>query len=191
MCRFVHATAYGELRRSFTSLHSRVASALVRALLTDALVLASACVKTLADREMHFGAISTFRGHGAPYGLHDALCTLRLSCSPTFHQLRHRRNTRYGWVASPYPTGTCTPQDTPGFAWRANACHQRFLGRFDRKNAPSQTTQALRAGTYAKTTARPKNPLHGVVSAFCGYLFHIYFIAFFIIPISYYSKIIP
>ena len=29
-------------------------------------------------------------------------------------------NTRYGWVASPYPTGTCTPQETPSFARRDN-----------------------------------------------------------------------
>ncbi len=27
--------------------------------------------------------------------------------------LRHRRNTQYGWVASPYPTGTFTLQDAP------------------------------------------------------------------------------
>ena len=33
--------------------------------------------------------------------------------------LRHRRNTRYGWVANPYPTGTFTLQDAPSFAWRA------------------------------------------------------------------------
>ncbi len=51
VCLFVHATVYGELRRSFTPSHSRVASALVRALITDALVLASVCVKTLADRD--------------------------------------------------------------------------------------------------------------------------------------------
>ena len=29
-------------------------------------------------------------------------------------------NTRYGWGANPYPTGTFTPQDTPGFAQRDN-----------------------------------------------------------------------
>ncbi len=46
---FVHATVYGELRQSFTPLHSRVASTIIRALITDALVLASVCVKTLAD----------------------------------------------------------------------------------------------------------------------------------------------
>ena len=39
--------------------------------------------------------------------------------------LRHRRNTRYGWVASPYPTGTFTLQDTPSFSWRENAPAQR------------------------------------------------------------------
>ena len=29
--------------------------------------------------------------------------------------LLNGRNTRYGWVASPYPTGTLTRQDTPSF----------------------------------------------------------------------------
>ncbi|MEJ1418891.1 MAG: hypothetical protein RPU91_17755, partial [Candidatus Sedimenticola sp. (ex Thyasira tokunagai)] len=38
--------------------------------------------------------------------------------------LRHKRNTQYGWVANPYPTGTFTLQDAPSFAWRANASHQ-------------------------------------------------------------------
>ncbi len=38
-----------------------------------------------------------------------------------FHRLRHRRNTRYGWLARPYPTRTFTLQDAPSFAWRANA----------------------------------------------------------------------
>jgi len=43
-------------------------------------------------------------------------------------ELRHRRNTRYGWVANPYPTGTCTLQDAPSFAWRANACGLQAAG---------------------------------------------------------------
>jgi len=30
------------------------------------------------------------------------------------------RNTRYGWVASPYPAGTFTLQEAPSFAWRTN-----------------------------------------------------------------------
>ena len=28
------------------------------------------------------------------------------------------RNTRYGWLAIPYPAGTLTLQETPGLAWR-------------------------------------------------------------------------
>ena len=78
---FVHATAYGELRRSFTSLHSRVASALVRALITDALVLGSARVKVLPDRKGISELYQLSGTHGVPYGLHDALCTLRHACS--------------------------------------------------------------------------------------------------------------
>ncbi|MGH8654090.1 MAG: hypothetical protein ACREYE_18840, partial [Gammaproteobacteria bacterium] len=35
-------------------------------------------------------------------------------------RLLHRRNTRYGWVASPYPTGTLTLQDAPSFSQRDN-----------------------------------------------------------------------
>ena len=60
---------------------------MVRALIMDALVLASACVKTLADRKMYFGAMSTFRGHGAPYGLHDSLCTLRITVTSFYATL--------------------------------------------------------------------------------------------------------
>ncbi len=119
MCLFVHATVYGELRRSFTSSHSRVAPTIIRALIADALVLASVCVKTLADRDGISGLYHLSGIHGIPYSLHDSLCTLRAPCSPTFLRLRHARNTRYGWLARPYPTGTCTLQGTPGFAWRA------------------------------------------------------------------------
>jgi len=36
-------------------------------------------------------------------------------------RLRHGRTTRYGWVASPYPTGTFTLQEMPSFSWRDNA----------------------------------------------------------------------
>ena len=35
--------------------------------------------------------------------------------------LRQRRNTRYGWLVKPYPTGTCTLQDALSLAWRTNA----------------------------------------------------------------------
>ena len=63
-----------------------------------------------------------FRVRGHPYGLQDALSTLRPSCSPGSRpRLRHGRKTRYGRVASPYPTGTFTLQETPSFSWRDNA----------------------------------------------------------------------
>jgi len=79
-------------------------------------------VKTLAIRNKRdFEAVPAFRARGCPYGLQDSLCTLHLSCSATPCRLRHRRNTRYGWVASPCPAGTCTQQDTPSLAWRDNA----------------------------------------------------------------------
>jgi hypothetical protein len=60
------------------------------------------------------------RGH--PDGLQDALSTLRPSCSSCVRpRLRHGRKTRYGWVASPDPAGTCTRPETPSFSWRENA----------------------------------------------------------------------
>lgn len=39
--------------------------------------------------------------------------------------VRQTRNTRYGWLARPYPTGTCTPQEATSFACRTNAEDQR------------------------------------------------------------------
>src|SRR2546425_9574969 len=63
-----------------------------------------------------------FRGHGSPYGLQDTLSTLRPFCSlQASLRLRHGRKTRYGWVASPYPTGTFTLLETPSLSWRDNA----------------------------------------------------------------------
>jgi len=35
--------------------------------------------------------------------------------------LRNRRNTRYGWLAKPYPARTFTRQEAPSFPWRTNA----------------------------------------------------------------------
>jgi hypothetical protein len=40
--------------------------------------------------------------------------------------LRPPRNTRYGWLATPYPTGTFTLQEAPSFAWRTNAANNRL-----------------------------------------------------------------
>lgn len=53
------------------------------------------------------------------------VCLVRLLRSvPATPALRRTRNTRYGWVVSPYPTGTSTRQDAPSFAWRDNDCAQ-------------------------------------------------------------------
>jgi hypothetical protein len=82
-------------------------------------------VKALADCNKPFSRLYQHLGvYGHPYGLQDSLCTLHLFCSQKkkyFLLLRHRRNTRYGWATIPYPTGTCTLQDAPSFAWRSNA----------------------------------------------------------------------
>ena len=86
----------------------------------DALVLPSVYVKTLGVRNTLISKLyQHFRVRGHPYGLQDALSTLRPSCSPIL-RLRHGRKTRYGWVATPFPMGTFTPQDTPSFARRDN-----------------------------------------------------------------------
>src|SRR5882672_10644668 len=83
------------------------------------------CVKTVA---VCFNALTRlYQTSGTcafPCGLHGSLCTLRMLRSVLLHLL-HIRNTWYGWVASPYPTGTCTLQEAPSFAWRTNA---RLLG---------------------------------------------------------------
>ena len=70
-----------ELRRSSTPSHSRVASALVRALITDASVLGSVRVKALPDRNGISELYQLSGTHGVPYGLHNSLCTLRNACS--------------------------------------------------------------------------------------------------------------
>ena len=41
-------------------------------------------------------------------------------CCSWLSPLRNGTNTRYGWVASPYPTGTSTRQEAPSFARRDN-----------------------------------------------------------------------
>ena len=95
-------------------------------------------LKPSATETIYFGAISTLRECDLPYGLHDSLCTLHLLCSPDFHPLRHKRNTRYGWLAKPFPTGTYTLQDAPSFAWRSNvAICGNLRGAKQRVNCPT------------------------------------------------------
>jgi hypothetical protein len=82
---------------------------------SDGLVLPSGALQPSASATSAFSKLfQHFRVRGHPYGLQDALSTLRPSCSPWFRpRLRHGRKTRYGWVASPYPTGTFTLLETP------------------------------------------------------------------------------
>ena len=58
---------------------------------------------------------------GLPCGPQDSLCTLRISCSVVVDFLLHIRNTRYGWLVKPCPTGTLTLKETPSFAWRTSS----------------------------------------------------------------------
>ncbi len=76
-------------------------------------------VKTLSDHNELSKLCQHFRERGLPYGLLDSLYTLT-SYIVRSYLLRNEINTRYGRVANPYPTGTFTPQDTPGFAQRDN-----------------------------------------------------------------------
>src|SRR5262245_34372470 len=86
-------------------------------------------VQTLGVRKALSKLYQHFRVRGHPCGLQDSLSTLRPSCSPRVPpRLRHGRKTRYGWVARPYPTGTCTLQETPSFSWRENATPELLPG---------------------------------------------------------------
>ena len=106
----------------------------------DASVLTSVYVKTLVDLDLHFEAVPTFRSCELP-----TACTILCVRFTLFVHLlkfkkknlrfRRGRNTQYGWVVNPFPTGTLTLQNAPSFAWRSNAyitgkmAYDRFLGR--------------------------------------------------------------
>jgi len=93
-----------------------------------ALMLPSGALKPSASAIAMSKLYQHFRVRGHPCGLQDTLSTLRPSCSPRVQpRLRHGRKTRYGWVASPYPTGTFTLQETPSFSWRDNEGRQARL----------------------------------------------------------------
>ena len=113
-------------------------------------MLPSVCVQTLGVRnKRHFERYQHFRGHGSPYGLQDALSTLHLFCSSWLSpRLRHRRKTRYGWVATPYPTRTFTLQETPNLSWRENAALQaRGAAAAQRRLFPSPASGGSAMGT--------------------------------------------
>ena len=83
---------------------------------TDALVLPSVCVKTLGVRNKRlFEAVPALQGARSPLrppGYAVDASSILFAVSP---RLRHGRTTRYGWMAHPYPTGTCTLPETPSF----------------------------------------------------------------------------
>ena len=117
---FLHATACG-LR--WFSISLAIAVDLV--LPSDAVIPWATTTNPISELYQHF------RRRGSPYSLQDSLSTLHLDCSPHSARLRLRRKTRYGWMASPFPTGTFTLQDSPSFAWRETAMGLtcRFFGQ--------------------------------------------------------------
>ena len=96
---------------------------------TDALVLPSVCVKTLGVRNKRlFEAVPALQGARSPLrptGYAVYASPILFAVSP---RLRHGRKTRYGWMATPYPTGTFTLPETPSFSWRDNARASAALG---------------------------------------------------------------
>jgi hypothetical protein len=68
-------------------------------------------------------------------------------------KLRSRTNTRYGWVASPYPTGTFTRQETPSFARRDNDNDDRAPRR-RRPRAAAKGTARVRPTSDAPPESR-------------------------------------
>ena len=82
-------------------------------------------------------------------------------------ELRHRCNTRYGWVAHPYPTGTSTPQDVPDLSRRDN---NEFTGSGTRSGGTSGYTVSIfyplatAAYSTATTTTQKAIPIQRLMS---------------------------
>jgi len=82
--------------------------------ISDASVLTSVYVKTLVDPNLHFEAVPALRSCELPTAC-TILCVrfthfVRLLKNVVSNslRLRRKRNTRYGWVVSPFPTGSFT-----------------------------------------------------------------------------------
>ena len=83
-------------------------------------VLPSGTLKPSASATSYFEAVPALQGARSPLrptGF-SVYASPVLFAAPSW--LRHRRKTRYGRVASPYPAGTLTLQDTPSLSWRDN-----------------------------------------------------------------------
>src|SRR5712691_12567918 len=86
--------------------------------------MAFGSVQTLGVRTSHVEAVPALQGARSPLrppGYSVYASPILFTVSP---HLRHGRKTRYGWVATPYPTGTFTLQEMPSFSWRDNARRQ-------------------------------------------------------------------
>ncbi len=64
-------------------------------------------------------AVPDFRGVRSPPVAYLIRC-VRFAGVVQSCDLRPPRNTRYGWLATPYPTGTFTLQEAPSFTWRTD-----------------------------------------------------------------------
>jgi len=112
-CLFLHAAACG-LRRTFASSPIRVLLCCLRCTLkpsASATSLSRSCTSTSE-------CASPLRPTGFSVYASPVLFAV-------FRPPRHRRKTRYRWVANPYPTGTFTPQETSSFTRRYNAADEK------------------------------------------------------------------
>ena len=71
-----------------------------------------------------YGAQLYLRACECPCGLHDSLCTLKLFCSIYPHWLcsnvLESSNTRYWWVATPFPDKDFHLASNAKLSWRTN-----------------------------------------------------------------------
>jgi len=101
----------------------------------DSSVLASRTLTLSPSALLTLTRLKSLQGGAATPLAYKILCvrfTSVVHVCYSFHTicdaLRQRRNTRYGWVVNPLreiiliplPTGTCTRQEAPSFAWRTN-----------------------------------------------------------------------
>jgi len=87
--------------------------------------LPSSTLKLSASAGCYLEAVPALQGARSPLRPAGFFVYASLICCSRVTSLRNESNTQYGWVASPYPTGTFTPQDTPSFVparlWRRDA----------------------------------------------------------------------
>jgi len=108
----------------------------------DASVLPSVYVKTLGVRNWRCRSCTSTSGRANTPTAYKILCLRLVHLVRASLSLRHGPKTRYGWMASPYPTGTFTLQDTPSFARRDNVSHNlTVLHRAERSGAACKTGQ--------------------------------------------------